>query len=445
VDIGSVARTAAREVDVIIVGGGVSGSTLALDLARAGKSVHVVEKYGADAARRNLLNLAPAVGDHLAWLDNGTGELTDALVPIQQFRFDDRVVGGVPRIRAGSEFLHQPEPNPGAKGLLDALIAPPEDPRLWSRTRIEQLEDSLRGFAARHHPDDITFSYDSTLAKIGTVELAAGGSAANPNGALSQATNGVLELLPRGLDHVDVTVRGKDGAEQAVRGKLLVFATGGRNPLGIPPKLSDDVVHFAGGEFPATDDAVVANRIREWSDKIPGPVDRSVNPGKMPLTTIGLTYPNDRSIVWAQLANDAKSYDPAQLKDVLRERAAFVGMPGELVGEPIPVKVQLGGIDRAAFPEQRIMLIGDELGPPYFPTSSGAAKGVAVAAPLASEHIVEALRPGANLAEVLGRYETKALDAHRKVLAISETQVHHDLHVLGSELPFDLPRTVANR
>ena len=441
-NVGGAAARAIREVDVIVVGAGVAGSTLANDLALAGKTVHVVEKYGATATRRNLFNLAPAVGDRLAALDKGTGELTDILVPIQQFRFDDRVIGGTPRIRAGTDFLHEQVSRPGVRGLMDGLVAPPEDPRLWSRARIEEVENGLRNFAVKHHADKVTFSFDSQLTKIQGVTIPGADSAANPVGGLQSAANGVLELLPKNLDHVDVVVKGSNGVEQAVRGKFLVYATGGRNPLGLKPELSKDVMHFVGGEYPATTTKpVVAERIREWSDKIPGEVGASLVGERMPLTTIGLTYPKGRSIVWAQMAHDPKSVDPKQLKEILAERSRFVGMEGNLLGEPIPVRVQLGSLSRAAFPEQRIMLIGDELGPPYFPTSSGAAKSIAVSAPLAADALTEALKPGADVAKVLGKYERDALDAHKTIGKLSETQVTHDLHALGTEMPFDLPRT----
>lgn len=442
------AARAARVADVIVIGGGVGGSALGHDLARLGLTVEIVEKFGADASRRNLLNLAPAVGDRLAGLDNGTGEITRALVPIQQFRFADEVSGGVPRIRAGSDFFHEQNLRPGLRGLMDGLVTPPEDPRLWSRARIEEVEDALRRSAERRYgptgTGQVRFHYDSQPTTINGVAIPGTATASAPVGGLEGAQSGLLELLPRGRETVQVQVRNAaTGAEQALEGRFLVYATGGRNPLGVPKTLDADVMHFVGGEFPAADLPVVANRVRAWSDDIPGVVDRRVNAARMPITTIGLTYPKDRSIVWAQLAHDAKTVDPADLKAILQERAGLVGMPGEVLGDPIPVRVQLGRAHRAAFPEHRIMLLGDELGPPYFPTSSGAAKAIAVDAPLAADALAAASKPGADVAAIFARYEREAMQARDQVLDISRKQVHHDLHAVASELPLDLPRTGA--
>lgn len=445
---GAKAVQATRMADVVVVGGGVAGSTLAHDLARLGLTVEVVEKFGADASRRNLLNLAPAVGDRLAGLDEGTRELTKVLVPIQQFRFTDKVSGGAPRIRAGSDYFHEQNLRPGVRGLMDGLATPPEDPRLWSRARIEEVEDALRQSADRQFgpagTNQVRFHYNSQPTHINGVAIPGPTDPKNPVGGLQGTRDGLLDLLPAGRDHVELTIRdGVSGAEQAVKGRFLVYATGGRNPLGVKATMDSDVMHFVGGEFPATNRPVVAERVRAWSDDIPGEVDRRVNAERMPLTTIGLTYPKDRSLVWAQLGHDAKSVDPADLKAILQERAKVVGMPGDVLGDPIPVRVQLGRTDRAAFAEHRIMLLGDELGPPYFPTSSGAAKAIAVDAPLAADALAEASRPGADIAAIFGRYERDAMQARDTVLDISRKQVKHDLHAVATELPMELPRTGA--
>lgn len=427
----------------VIVGAGLTGTMTAIKLAQQGHTVDVIEKRGAEASRRNLLNLAPAVADALNAIDGGSRELTGALVPIQQFIFDDRVAGEQ-RVRAGSEYAFEQVHGANRRGLMDALVSPPEDPRLWSRVRLSEIENGLRRYAEQHYPDKVRFHWNSTVDAINGAKLpgkpSPGGDA--PIGAITTGPE-LLSKIPPTADGVTVDITGEDGATSSLKGAFLVYATGGGNPFGIKPKLDPDRAHFVGGEFPANDDPVKAVRVRERLHELPGATDRAVNGDLKWATTIGLNYPRDKSLLWAEIAQDPKSLDPATLRSIIAERAGLVGMKGEQIGDPIPVSVQLGVVEQAVDVDRRIILAGDELGPPYFPTSSGAGRGLAVSAPQVAEAVHKALQPGADVASVLKDYEREAIADHAAIQQLSRAQLAHDLHE-ESPAAYDFPRTGGN-
>jgi hypothetical protein len=120
---------------------------------------------------------------------------------------------------------------------------------------------------------------------------------------------------------------------------------------------------------------------------------------------------------------------------------------GDLINEQrmMPVRMQIGEAERVI--NGRIIGAGDTNRSPYFPTSTGAAMGISVDAPLAVEALANIIRNGHDPATTLAGYQDAILGANTKLTAVASLQMSKDLSVPSHviEHPEDLATWLERR
>lgn len=388
---------------LIVVGGSVTGLYTAIAGAKAGYDVTLVEKYDQDASRRTVFNLAPVVADSLAHLDDGTGELTGALTTIVERSSDDSVNGQHKVENAGPAVVLDPASDLDASSMSDGFSG--ADPRPWSRVQIAGIENHMREYIARRYPQ-IETRYNTSVESI------------------SQARDGVTANL------VD-----SSGAKTAVEGAWLVSATGGRNVLGIERQQFPEIAHYVGGLFePVTPDRVELKRVYRPGSEL-APETHDLNPPGKGWATVGLPGTGRRelpdTLVWAQINRDAKDVPAAELAEVVRDRAKLIGLGDLQLREGddsiLRANVQLSLLRNESAVQGHVLLAGDELLGPYFPTSTGASHGLGVSGPLVEQALRALREPGVSEQQVLDVYDVRARQEAAKVMEISRAEMLEDL------------------
>lgn len=393
---------------LIVAGGSVSGLYATIAGARAGFDVTLLEKFGEVGSRRTVFNLAPCVGDSLARLDDGGDELTKALQVIVKRSSDDPVNGQVKVENVGSMLLADADRPATAAALADGFSG--VDSRPWSRVQIGGIENHMREYVARRFPN-VDIRYDTTLEGI---EQLPGG--------------GVRALLQDG----------KTGAIDTLDGAYLVSATGGRNVLGVERARFPEQSHFIGGLFEPVDSSRIELRRMFRMGEDLEPATHELNPPGQGWATVGLpgngSHSLPESLVWAQVAKDAKDVPLEQLQAVVRDRATKLGLgdmrlkPGE--DNILKVNVQLGMLHDEQAVQGRVLLAGDELLAPYFPTSTGASHSLGVNGPIVDEALRGLRAAGddeAAVQAVLARYDHDAREGAAQVMEISRREMLEDL------------------
>lgn len=376
---------------VVVVGAGPAGMATAIELAQRGIASVVLEKRDGVATRENLFNVTPPFADRLAALDPD-GSLTKLLVPTEKMVSRDETTGKVGERRFDGPLEFDPS---RSRASMEALTraagspaAPDADTRRWSKVGIGDLENALRELARGKHSDLIELRSNA-----GVAEIRQGDGFAEA--VLSAASGG-------------------SGPGDAVRGAALVDASGG-DLLGGPRTVYPEQAHWIGGRFaPPADGSTATSRRRAVAEE-----------GADPSVTI--TLPSaDRTLVWAQVPEDARGMSDTDRAALLERRAASVGVKGPLVDRTrtAPVSVQLWTSDEPA--RGRVFKVGDSVRAPYFPTSSGAAAAIIHDAPQAVDAI-QALLSGAPADQVSAGYADAVRGANERLLAMSRTALLADL------------------
>ncbi len=388
---------------LIVVGASVGGAYAAIAGSNAGFAVTLVEKYPALASRRTVFNLAPSVADSLRKLDDGGNELVDALQVIVRRYSDDTVNGQTNVENTGRSIIADHTRRLTAAALEDGFTG--VDSRPWSRVEIAGIENHMREYIARRHPD-IETRYGTTLEGI------------------TQTRDSVTAHL----------VDGVTGAKDSIDGAWLVSATGGRNVLGVTRQRFPESAHFVGGLLEPVDPSRVelARSYRLGEDLDPRTL--ALNPAGQGWATVGLPGTGRRelpnSLVWAQIGRDARSADPDELRHVILDRAKLVGLddlellPG--ADAILPVTVQLSLLRDHAV-QGRVLLAGDELVGPYFPTSTGGSHALGVNGPRLATTLQKLHVRGADVAKVLRAYDRGARTDAARVLALGRNELLEDL------------------
>lgn len=311
---------------------------------------------------------------------------------------------------AGARMLVDPARPLTADSLADGFTG--VDPRPWSRVQIAGIENHMRRYIAERFPQ---------------IETRYGASVE----AITQSRDGVTAHV---LDQAT-------GAKDSIDGAWLVSATGGRNALGVRRANFPEVAHFVGGLMepvaPSRIELTRAYRLGEQLD----PKTLALNPAGRGWATVGLPGTGraelPHTLVWAQVGEDARMVDREQLRQVVRDRANLIGLddidllPGD--DAIMPVNVQLGLLREPAV-QGRVLLAGDELIAPYFPTSTGGSHALGVNGPLVEETLRALREPGADAGAILRSYDETARAEAAKVVALGRNELLEDLGMprLGS-------------
>jgi 2-polyprenyl-6-methoxyphenol hydroxylase-like FAD-dependent oxidoreductase len=400
---------------VIVAGGSVTGLYTAMSAAKLGYDVTLVEARGEQASRRTVFNLAPSVADSLARLDDGTGELTGALQTIKR-RLSDDTVNDQHKVENMGERV-QSEPSRDVDALAMSKGYDGGDPRPWGRVQIAGIENTMRQYMARRFPQ-IDVRYDTTIDSI------------------TQDAKHVTAHL------TDATT----GAKDAIDGAWLVSATGGRNALGIKRTTFPEVAHFVGGLFePVSEDRVELRRTYRDGKDLSADT-QGLNPAGHGWATVGLPGTGRMelpdTLIWSQISKPAKDASDEELRAVVKDRAKLIGL-GDLALRPkddlLKVDVQLSLLRDHAV-QGRVLLAGDELIGPYFPTSTGAGHGLGVSGPLVEQALAALKQPGVDAKRVLDVYDVRARGEAADVMRISRHEMLEDLGIPDPGLEESLRR-----
>jgi len=391
---------------VIVAGGGVTGLYSAIGAAKAGFEVTLLEKYARVGSRATIFNLAPTVADSLARLDSFGTELVDGLQPIVR-RSSDDTINGMFKIENVGRTINADGSRPlTSHAVVDGYTG--YDSRAWSRIQIGGVENHLRSYIERHYPQ-IDMRFDTTIA------------------ALEQSDRGVRAL----------TNHAATNTTQVFDGAWLVSATGGRNIVGSQRQLFPEVAHWVGGRMETVDPSRVELRrvFRDGADL--APETRSLNPANSGWATVGLPGTGrlelPDGLIWAQIAHDARHVPNDALRAVIRDRADLLGMGDVAMREGddalLKVNVQLSLLHDQPAVRGRVLLAGDELLGPYFPTSTGGTHGMGVSGPLVEETLNN-LRGATSFYErsfALDHYDHTARSEAAKIMEVSRGEMLEDL------------------
>jgi 2-polyprenyl-6-methoxyphenol hydroxylase-like FAD-dependent oxidoreductase len=399
--------TVATPERVVIVGAGPAGMATAIELAQHGVPSVVLEKRGSEATRQPLFNVTPAFADRLAALDPD-GSLVEALTPSDGMRSIDARTG---RTGGRREFDAPLDADPSrSRGDMGALLrsaGPPDaagaDTRRWATVGIDDVENALRELARTRHGDLIELRPDSPVESV-------------------RQGHGWAEA---------VLAPSQDGAARdAVRGAMLVDASG-RDLLGGPRTTYPERAFWVGARYgadPSGDRSML--RVRDV-----GPAG--------PESTLALRS-DDRTIVWAQVHEDAAAIDPDRARDLVAERAKLVGeqRPLDEDAPVMPVTVQLWTSDQPA--AGRVLKVGDSVRAPYFMTSTGAATALVHDAPRAVDAIL-AIRDGADVRGTVTAYADAVRSANAALTAFVRPILQRDVGVRPERSPAQPPARSALR
>ena len=189
-----------------------------------------------------------------------------------------------------------------------------------------------------------------------------------------------------------------------------------------------------GGLFePVAPDRVELRRVyRDGADL--GPETHDLNPPGHGWATVGLPGTGRKelpdTLVWAQIDRSAKEASDADLREVVRDRAKLLGL-GDLNLRPgddslLKVDVQLSLLHDQPAVQGRVLLAGDELLGPYFPTSTGASHGMGVSGPLVEDTLKALRAPNADTKRILDIYDVRARNEAADVMRISRAEMLED-------------------
>ena len=320
-----------------------------------------------------------------------TGSLTKLLVPTEKMVSRDETTDHVGERRFDGPIELDAS---RSRGSMDALTraagspaAPDADRRRWSKVGIGDLENALRELARGTHADLIELRSNAGVAEI-------------------RQGDGFAEAV--------LTAAGGNGPGDAIRGAALVDASGG-DLLGGSRTVYPEQAHWIGGRFAAPADGDTATLRRR----------AVVGEDAEPSVTIKLPS-DDRTLVWAQVPEDARGMSDSERAALLEQRAASVGVEGPLVdrSRTAPVSVQLWTSDEPA--RGRVFKVGDSVRAPYFPTSTGAAAALVHDAPRAVDAI-QAILDGAPVEQAAAAYADAVRGANERLLSVSRNALLADL------------------